>query len=368
MADNISLDELVALNDEIAGLVRAGMPLDLGLAGWGRRLRGRLGRLATQLSQSVQQGKTLAQSLDESAAGFPPMYRAVVMAGIQSGRLPAALESLAASARNLQRVRRTIGLAILYPLVLFVLGYFTLWLLVVEILPVILGMYEGNPPPLWAAIVRVGALANTEIAIPGTSRVILAGFVPPVIIVLLVAVWWLTSRRAMVLGGGATGWVIEWLPLAGRAVRHARIAAVAEILGLLVEQGVPLGDALVLAAECTADRRLVERARALSRSLAGGGAPPSSVDMAGFPPLLAWLVSSGGSQQTFVSISRHVADTYRRRIARESRWLQDYLPMWLVAFVGGGLIFLIAIVTYLPFVELMDRLADSIGQSLRIHP
>ena len=46
----ITLDQLIALNDEIAALVRAGVPLDRGLRSLGEDLPGRLGRFARQLS------------------------------------------------------------------------------------------------------------------------------------------------------------------------------------------------------------------------------------------------------------------------------------------------------------------------------
>lgn len=40
---DLSLDDLAALNDEIVALVRAGLPLEPGLTGARRDLRGRLG-------------------------------------------------------------------------------------------------------------------------------------------------------------------------------------------------------------------------------------------------------------------------------------------------------------------------------------
>jgi type II secretory pathway component PulF len=206
------------------------------------------------------------------------------------------------------------------------------------------------------------------VAIPFTDQVIIGGWIPPLALVLLVTLWWLLTRRAVVLGTGSTGRLVEWIPFAGRAVRDARMASLSEILGLLVEHDVPLSQAVVLAAECTTDRRLVRGARELAGSLEAGGTGPSAQPLPGFPPLLAWLVSSGGRQQTFVTVARHVADTYRRRIVRESSWLRDYLPMWLVVVVGGGLVALLAILTFLPFSELMQHLSETVGESARVKP
>lgn len=368
MAGNISLDELVALNDEIAALVRSGVPLELGLSGFGRSVTGRLGRFAKQLGQSIAQGKSLPQSLDESPADFPPVYRAVVTAGIRSGRLPAALESLAASARNLQDVRRSIGLALLYPIVLTVAAYFGLWLVLTQIMPALLSVYEGDSPPFWTAVAQIGQWANRSVPIPATGRTVIVGWIPPLMLVIAASATWLSSRGARWLGGGTGGRLAAWIPLAGPAVRNGRLAALAETLGLLVEQDVPLGEALVLAADVAGDRRLARAARKIAATLAQGGSPPQAEQLAGFPPLLAWLVSSGGRQQSFVALSRHVADTYRRRMASQSRWLRDYLPMWLVILIGGSLVALVATTTFLPFSEMMQSLSEPSSRSIRIAP
>ena len=53
---SISLDELVALNEEMAALVRAGVPLDAGMADLGGDLPGKLGVLATQIKPETLSG------------------------------------------------------------------------------------------------------------------------------------------------------------------------------------------------------------------------------------------------------------------------------------------------------------------------
>jgi general secretion pathway protein F len=368
VAGSITLEELVALNDEIAGLVRSGVPLELGLAGWGRSVPGRLGRIVRQLADSVAQGKTLPQSLAEQGPRFPQVYQAMVTAGIRGGRLPAALESLAASARNLQEVRRSINLAILYPLVLLVLGYIALLLLFSQILPVLMSMYEGQPPQHWMVLIRIGELAATPLRIPFTDYEIAAAWIPPLVGMLVVFTWWLSTRRAAVLGPRGGGRFLQFVPVARSAVHDARLASVAEIMGMLVEQGVPLSEAAVLAANCAADRRMISAAGELARAVDRGGAPPAADQLDGFPPLLAWMISAGSREEVFVSVARHVADTHRRRVVRQARWLRDYLPMWLVLAVGGGIVTLLGLMTFLPFSELMVHFGETLNNSLRIKP
>jgi general secretion pathway protein F len=369
VSNSISLDDLVVLNDEIAGLVRAGVPLELGLASWSRDVPGQLGRTVAALGAGIEHGQSLPQSLDAHVPGVPPVYAAIVRAGLKSGRLPSALESLARSARNLKELRGVIGMAVLYPLVLILLTYFLILFFLAYVTPALLIPYDGSPPRFWAAVNRFGEWTRHEIPIPCTSRAVWVAIFPPLVVAALAAIWWLRTRRAMMVDMGAAGRWLSCIPVAGAVVRHAKAASLAEILGLLVEHDVPLGEAIVLAAECTADRRLLRSAREVSTRMALGTLVDSDwKHLDGFPPLVCWIIASGGRQQTLTAMARHVADTYRRRALRDSQWLRDYLPMWLIIFVGGLVAGLYALMLFVPFTQLMEALSGPTGQSMRIRP
>jgi type II secretory pathway component PulF len=365
---NISLAELAALNDEIAALVRSGVPLELGLSGFGRSLPGRLGKLTAGLGESLSRGQSLPQTLAEAPADFPPVYRAVVTAGIRAGRLPAALEAMATCVSNLQQIRRSIGMALLYPLLLLITGYLALWFSLVAILPATLEVYEDGAPPFWTAVAALGQWANLSVTIPGTQVAVVVGWIPPLLLGVVAILIWFSTRGPGVLGGGRSVRLAARLPLSGSIVRNGRAAVFAEILGLLVEQEVPLDEALVLAAEVTGDRQMTRTAHEVAAKIAQGGTPPTADQLVGFPPLVAWLTSSGGRQETFVRLARHVADTYRRQVAQQSLWLREQLPLWLVIFIGGSLVVLLALATFLPFTDLMQALGQTHSESMRIRP
>src|SRR5204862_8220654 len=88
----ITIDQLLALNEEIAALVRAGIPLDRGLLEAGRDVRGRLGRIAGALGRRLGRGESLVEALHAEERAIPPLYRAGVEAGARAGRLPVALD------------------------------------------------------------------------------------------------------------------------------------------------------------------------------------------------------------------------------------------------------------------------------------
>jgi len=365
---SISLDDLIGLNDEIAGLVRSGVPLPLGLASWSQDLDGRLARAVAGLEQALASGQSLPQALETLPDDVPPLYRAVVAAGLRSGRLSAALESLSMTARHAQQTRGALALALLYPLVLVLVAYFLFMVLVGMVLPAQLSLYESSPPPFFAKVASGFArFLETSIPIPGTDRALSIVLLPPLALVAIFAIWWWRTRNASMFDVGSAARWLGWGPVAGRTVRRAETATLAEILGLLVEHDVPIGEAVVLTAQCTSDRALVTSAQAFAASMAQGCAPEDGREtLSGFPPLLVWLISSAAPQHTFVRMARHIAETNRRRAARDAQWLRDYLPMWLVLGIGGTVLLIYSLGLFLPYSQLLETLSHYVGRSLRI--
>jgi type II secretory pathway component PulF len=155
--------------------------------------------------------------------------------------------------------------------------------------------------------------------------------------------------------------------VAGRAVRNARTASLADVFGLLVEHDVPLSESLRLAATCTGDRGLQRSANELADAVDQGHLPTRlRLEAAGVPPVVALLVATGARQQTLVTMARQSADTYRTRVARDAQWLRDWLPMWLVLIVGGTVALVYSLTFFVPFSQLMQTLSESVGTSMRI--
>ncbi|HEY2894208.1 MAG TPA: type II secretion system F family protein, partial [Pirellulales bacterium] len=189
MAKSISLEELVDLNHEVAGLVRAGVPLPLGLTSWGRDLDGPLARSVMQLAERVAAGQSLDEAMAALPVPLPKTYQAIVRAGLRSGRLSAALESLADTAQQARHARAAIGLAVLYPLAVCLLAYGLFLFLVLKVLPAQLAAFD-QPPAFWMRLTSFVQEVNAN-----WSFTLL---IPPIVLIAVALLWW---RRA---GSGAS--------------------------------------------------------------------------------------------------------------------------------------------------------------------
>ncbi len=190
---------------------------------------------------------------------------------------------------------------------------------------------------------------------------------PPVLLWLFVAVWWRQTRRAMVLDAGPSSRLLGCIPVANRAARRARGAALAEIFALLVDHDVPLADAVRLSATCTSDGRTARAANELADEIERGQPPArEKLEAAGLPPIVALLVTTGARQQTLVRLTRQTAEHDRLRALREVQWLRDWLPVWLILVLGTTIGVVYCLTFFVPFTELMEAFARPLTNSMRI--
>lgn len=360
----LSLDELIAFNDELAALARAGVPLEVGLAGLGNDLPAGLSKISRTLAAQMEQGQSLANALAATGDQFPPVYRALVTAGIRAGRLPAALEQTSASARRMAALRRVISGALVYPSIVVLLGYTLFLFFIVRIAPVLdasAPLAARQQPP---AIVR--AVAGLK------DNVQWWGPILPTVAVMLMVVWWLRSRRATVLQPGVAGPMFGRFAPVRRLLAESSAANMADTMALLIENQMPLSEALVLAAEATGDAALIESARRLAAEIAAGGrsarsnvggsggelaARPAGRGAASIPPLLHWLIVTGAAQKNLAAVLRQSADMYRRRAIARADWLRWRLPVMLTVGIGGTVTLAYALALFLPWISLLRDVA-----------
>ena len=228
----MTVDDLLALNEEIAALVRAGVPLEQGLADLGADLPGRLGQAVTALAKRTARGESLEQALADQAISLSPAYQAVVQAGLRAGRLPAALEAVAASAHRTAETQHAAIVAVSYPLLVFSLVWLGLAVFSQTLAHSLAESFDAMNVPgrgVFAALAWLGRWAWFW------------GPVVPIVLAVFVFLWWFACTRAAAVHSRRADRLLGWLPGMKRVLRFSRTATFLEILALLIENRDSLG-------------------------------------------------------------------------------------------------------------------------------
>lgn len=339
----VTIDAWIGLNREIASLVRAGVPLEAGLLAGALADAQSQGELSRRLAGRLQAGQSLVEALQAERDRLPAAYCAVVTAGVRAGRLPEALEAVAAVAESREELRRRVRLALIYPAIVLTLAYalfvgFVVWVAPrIEEMFVVMRLPGGRLAPLLGRLRETVSVWGP--AIP--AAVLLAG--------VGCFVWSIRGGR----GGRVNLW--RRLPLTGPILRNAETGAFCELLSLLVGHDVPLPEALRLAGEAVGAEPLrsasrqaaarLEEGRPLAESLAASRA---------LSPLLSWLMA--GNPRDLGGSLQRAAQLYQRRAQVCSDWLRLFAPIAVLVIVGGGGVLLYGLAIFGPVMEMLDRL------------
>lgn len=326
----------------LASLLRAGLPVDEALAVIAAQSETRaMKRLVAGVRGRVLEGHSLASALEQQPGSFPEIYLATVAAGEQTRHLPAVLERLAQHLEDRQALVQRLRVAMIYPSIL-----------VVTALLIVAGLLAYVVPE----VTRV--FANLDRELPLATRVLIWTSEAARAWGLWLAAGLLAlglGLRLLLRRAGPRRWLdglLLKLPLVRRLVREGNAARIARTLAILLSSGLPLVEALGIAARATTSlpiRQSVEQAagqvregRALHQALAQGGL---------LPPLLLHLVASGEAGGNLEAMLDAAARTHEQEVNGLVASLLAVVEPLLIL-VMGLLVLGIVIAILLPIFEL----------------
>jgi type IV pilus assembly protein PilC len=343
----MNADDLITLNEEIAGMAKAGLPLDQGLAILAREMgRGRLQRATAQIAEDLRRGQTLPEALKHQGNRIPSFYSGLVQAGIRSGRFDEILASLTLYARSLADLRATLFGALFYPGVVLLIATVIFSGMAFFVLPQFGDIFSGMG-------MRLPALTTATIWIVGHAELL---FLPVVVIGGGLMTYWLTSRFSE---RGRLVWArfIYTIPAVGTLLRSTRLASFSELLAILIDQSIPLPEAFAMAGEASSDPVMSAASRQVVEDLNQG--VPLSTTLRNrhlVPELIAWMTAFGEQRGQLGKALHQVAELYRRQVEMRAAFLRYVLPPFMIIITAGVLVTLFVLTLILPMYKLLEGL------------
>jgi type II secretory pathway component PulF len=345
----MNAEDLITLNEEIANMSRAGLPLDRGLAALAREMnRGKLKRVTSALADDLRAGHTLPQALTRRRGQVPPFYAGLVAAGARTGRIGDVLRTLTVYARTISNLRSLIVEAFFYPVTVLVFAFSLLVLLGYFILPQFDELFKdfGLRLPL-----------VTELVL-GIGRHPFQLVVLPTLGTALGLTLFRLFLRATPSGRRLWAHLVYAVPVVGTLIRAARLAAFTELLAILVDNELPLPEAFQLAGEACSEPIMAGAARQVSEELSHGKPLGEVLQGRGLvPEFVSWQAGWGERRGTLGATLHQVAEMYRRQVEMRAALLRSVLPPFLVIFTAGLFIGAFVFAIMVPMYKLLEGLA-----------
>jgi type IV pilus assembly protein PilC len=338
----VPMREFLVFNQELATLLKAGMPLVQSLD----ILRGRVDHpvfrpVLDEIHDKVRAGAALSDVFAAHGALFPPAYSASLLAGEKSGSLDGVLRRYVAYMKVIGAVRRRTLSALIYPAVLVAVACVVVAIIVLKVVPEFAAFYDSFGAQL-----------------PLATRVIVAGATFLRTHVLLIAV------ALALLGAAGWRWVgqasqrerfdrsILRVPWVGSTVRRFATSQLARTLSTLLGGGLPLVSAIEIASRSMGNQFLSAEMRNVGQRVREGEPFAAAAAARGtFPDVFVKMAEVGESTGALGEMMASLADFYDEEIEAElGRFVSLVEPALLI--VMGLVIASLLLALYMPLFQL----------------
>ena len=338
--------EFLVFNQELATLLKAGMPLVQSLDLLKRRVDTPLFRtVLDDVHEKVRSGSALSDAFAAHGDRFPGVYTASLLAGERSGNLDAVLRRYVEYAKVIATVKSKTRSALIYPAILVILALGLVSIIVLKVVPAFADFYTSFGAEL-----------------PLVTRIILAisNFLrSQFLLVLVVAVGAIVGFVAWVKQPGQQARADRMIlktPVVGPIAAKFATSQMARTLATLLGGGLPLVNALEIAAKSVGNQYMAAQLGIVNTRVREGESFAAALEARGvFPEVAVKMAEVGESTGALQEMLNTVADFYDEEISVNLERFVTLVEPTLLVFMGiviAGLL----LALYMPLFQLSSVL------------
>jgi len=297
----VSKREITILLQDLALLLRSGLPLDDGLRLLSDNTSSAMARVIGQLRKVIGSGGNFADALQSQPRTALPDLVAIVKSAEAAGNLEHALGTIAHERLKQERVSAKVGAAVRYPTFLLVVSLAVLVFFLIYVVPQFAGVVRdmgARPDPLVATVMAIsdGLRQNGD-------AIVIAGLL---LIAAALLAWRAPNVRPKLFA------FLSRLPGIRSVLTLRRTTHFCRGLAMLLGNGVTLTDALRLLSEAhVGDDRL----RVISDHIRRGGRLVDAIAETNFvPALAARMLRVGEESGSLDVVAARCADYYEAKL------------------------------------------------------
>lgn len=331
-AKKISRIQVLLFTREMADLLDAGLPMDRAFSVLIDQTESDLLReMLSRMQGEIRAGQPLSEALKKFPREFPALYVNMVRSGEISGQLAGVMTRLADFMEKESVRRSQILAALTYPMVLVSVAVTAVTFLLTFVIPKLKDVFSsmGSALPLPTVI-----LLKTSGTLINYWWEILLGVIG---VVLFVRFWLRTEAGAKMFDG-----VRLRVPVFGPLTLKIVSARLVRTLGTLLGGGVPILDAMEIAASALGNQVATETILSARGGVRQGETLHHALESAGlFPPLVRHMTAVGEETGRLPAMLLRTADTLDFEVDNTMRKMTSMVEPLVVLMMGGFVGFIV---------------------------
>jgi general secretion pathway protein F len=324
--------EIAAFTRQMATLIRAGIPLAEALGALVEQITNvRLKTPVSEVRTAVNEGMAFADALAKHPKMFDELYVSMVRAGEIAGNLDEVLTRLADFLEGAQKLKSKIQGAMIYPIVMVVVGTGIMAVLMIKVIPQITSMFtqQGKTLPL-----------NTRFLIAVSE--FLGHYFLWILIGLAALGFAFSKWKSSKEGKPVWHKFVLGLPVLGELVRTINVGRFARTLGTMLQSGVPMLRSLDTAKQIVGNVLIQAAIEDAKKAVTEGESLATTLKKSGqFPATMIHMTAVGERAGQLEQMLERVATTYETEVdTKLSRFTALLEPLMLVI-MGGAVAFIV---------------------------
>ena len=344
----VSLKDKIFFTKQLAVLLRSGIPLVQALELLTDQTEGNLKSVIIALKDGIKEGRSLADGLSKFPETFDSIYVQLVRAGEATGKLEVILERLNDFLERREELKNKVTAALRYPIFQLII-----------ILFVVVGLLAFVVPQ----IASVFATQNIPLPLPTRMLMAASNFILNHYILLLMLLGLLaglfTFYKRTPRGAYQIDSLTLKLPVIGYFAKTGAVVQFSRTLGMLVEGGVNLAEALNIVVKIVDNKVLTDALEKARENIIKQGKIAHYLKETNlFPPLAIYLINTGEQSGQLDNMLLTVARTYEDDLKERADGLSALLgpAMLIVMFVVVGFVIAAIMLPIQSLTSMADKL------------
>jgi len=331
----VKVEEILIFSKQFATMVKAGLPILEVLGMLRDQLEGdAIKEVVGDIRKSLEGGVTLSKCFEKYPEYFDNVYCNLIKAGEASGKLDVFLLKIVDSLEKKEKIKKKIKSALMYPSIMFTVAMIVSAFMLIKVVPVFAGMYDGMgialPKPTAVIMAMSDFLRGTGGLIMLVS--IVGGFF---------LFRFLTTKNEKIK--------YRWhsrvlkLPVFGDLILKSLLARISLIMGNLSAAGVNLLESLEIAKSVSSNVVVTEALENVKKGVFSGDTLTKLfLKEPLFPPTFSQLISvgeqTGQLDEMFNSVASYYESEFDTAVDNMSSLIEPIMIVFMGLMIGGLMI------------------------------